>query len=95
MNEETNRNYENVVNKINSEHIIKGKIPTIMQNKKIKPIVTNIRINPKIKSLAEICSTNENIKKEKWVENLILREAKQKHNITLPEFEQRIVSNDN
>lgn len=85
---------EKVVRKINTDYILNKKLPKAMKQKEINPIITTIRINPKIKDLANICSFNEKKKKERWVEDLILLEAKNKHNIVLPEFEHRIKQND-
>lgn len=95
MNEPIKNLQEKVISKINSNYILNDELPEVMKQKQIIPVVTTIRINPKIKDLANICAFNEKTKKETWVENLILREAKEKHNIELPEFQHRINQNDN
>jgi len=72
--------------------LLTGVEPVVSQPVDVEPIKrTTVSLNPKIKSLAEICAQNEHTKRDRWIEDLILREAKSKHDIILPEFNERVI----
>lgn len=91
MDDITAKNLEEIQIKKTNEQILREQTAKTKNKKKV---TSNVQINPKIKSIADICSHNEQKNRNRWIEDLILQRAKDKHNIVLPDFEAR-VTNDN
>lgn len=92
--DKTKKDFEKVQSKIIGEQVLKDKLPECLKQKQVKVKKVSVLINPKIKSLANICSSNDMKDRDTWIEDLILNEASAKHKIILPEFSLRVV-NDN